>query len=215
MITPGGRVKNVRIDLLKVSRDYLYKKYGLPVDTLAAWENNKLQLTQKGLDRCIKILNAEGLIVSREWILTGQGLDPKFSLDLSKYFRTLPAEVNDDYIDDQILRIKEVEFFKSLAPNSVVSVVSSDDMLPFFRTGDYVGGRFVTGRNIDNCIGKDSIIKTKDGGSYIRRLAKSPSNKGFNLVCLNPQWDGNPEPVIFGVEVELVAPIIWLRRQNS
>ena len=154
-------------------------------------------------------------MVSKDWILTGQGLDPKFSLDISKYFRTLPANVSEDSIDDQILRIKEVEFFKGLAPNSVVCILSSDDMLPFFKTGDYVGGRFVKGGEIENCVGKDSIIRTRDGSTYVRRLAKNSSGKGYNLVCLNPQWDGNPEPVIFGADVEFAAPIIWHRRPDD
>ncbi len=65
-------------------------QHGHKKDTLAAWENEKIQVSEKGIERCIKICSAENLIFSREWLLIGKGLDPSFSFDLRRYFR-LPA----------------------------------------------------------------------------------------------------------------------------
>lgn len=213
--TSGERLKYIRTDLLKMSRSDIYKKYGLSQDTLAAWENEKIKISEKGIDRCIKIYNSEKLIVSREWVLIGEGLPPNFSFDLNRYFNTLQTNETETKIDDNFLLVKEIEFFRSLSPNSITSLVSSEDMLPAFSRGDYVGGRFRYGREISDCIGKNCIIKTKGGSLFIRRLASSPSGKGYNLVCLNPKWDGNPEPVLFNVDVESVAPIIWHRRLDD
>lgn len=213
--TPGERLKYIREKLLKLSRADVHKKHGLSPDTLAAWENEKIQISEKGIDRCIKIYNAENLIVSREWLLTGEGLSPNFSFDLNRYFTTLVTDEPSEKVDDNILLAKEIDFFRSLTPNSITGLIPGEDMLPTYSRGDHVGGRFRYGKDIDNCIGKNCIVKTKDGAVYIRRLARNPSGKGYNLVCLNPEWDGNPEPVIFGVEIECAAPIIWHRRPDD
>lgn len=210
--SPGERIKYIREELLKVSRAYLHEKYGLSVDTLAAWENGKIQLTEKAIDRCIKIYAGEGLIISREWILLGEGLSPKFSLDLNRYFKSLPTQKPEEKIDDQFLLASEIDYFQSLASNSVTAIITSEDMLPLYAPGDHVGGRYRYDEEIDNCIGKDCIIRTKDDAIYIRRIVKNPQRQGYNLVCLNPQWSGNPEPVIFGVTIECAAPIIWHRK---
>ena len=66
MITPGERLKYIRERLVKLSRAEVQNKYGLSQDTLAAWENEKINITEKGIDRCIKMYNAENLIFSKE-----------------------------------------------------------------------------------------------------------------------------------------------------
>jgi transcriptional regulator with XRE-family HTH domain len=213
--TPGSRLKYIRENLLKLSRAEVAKKYGLSVDTLAAWENEKISLTDKGLDRCIKIFNSENLIVSRAWMLSGEGVHPNFTFELNRYFKNLSFEKNDHTVNDAILLAKEIEFFRSLSSDSITVLVSTGDMLPLYAQGDYVGGRFVFGNQIENCIAKDCIVYTKEGDLFIRRLAKNKNYKTFNLVCINPEWGGNPEPVIFDVEIEKAAPIIWHRRTFS
>lgn len=215
MKSPGERLKYVREKLLKLSRADIHKKYGLSSDTLAAWEYGKIQISEKGIERCIKVYNAENLIVSREWLLTGEGLSPNFSFDLSRYFKTLNTKNTEGKIEDSILLAKEIDFFRSLTQTSITGLVTSDDMLPIYSRGDHVGGRLKYGKEVESCVGKDCIIKTKDGATYIRRIAKNPKIKGYNLVCLNPKWDGNPEPVIFNVEIECAAPIIWHRRSED
>ncbi|GAB4392678.1 MAG: helix-turn-helix transcriptional regulator [Gammaproteobacteria bacterium] len=215
MKSPGQRLKYIREELLKLSRVKIFDKYGLSADTLAAWENGKLKLSEKGLERCIKIYNAENLIVTREWLLTGKGLSPKFSLELNRYFKTNPTEKPNQPFDDTMLMVKEIDFFQSLAPHSVTALVPNDDMLPLYAAGDHVGGRLRYAKEIATCIGKDCIVKTQDGATYIRRIAKNTKAQGYNLVCLNPAWNGNPEPVLFNVKLEAAAPIIWHRRQDE
>ena len=212
--TPGQRLKYVREKLLRLSRADLFKKHGLSPDTLAAWENEKLIISEKGIDRCIGIYSAEGIIVSREWLLTGEGLSPNFSFDLNRYFKSLPTQESDEKVDDTIFLAKEIDFFRSLSPNSITALISTNDMLPIYSCGDHVGGRLRYGKEVESCIGKNCIIKTKDGSLFVRRLVKNPRGKGYNLVCLNPEWDGTLEPVMFSIEVECAAPIIWHRRAD-
>lgn len=209
--TACERLKYIREKLLKLSRAHIHKKYGLSPDTLAAWENGKIKISEKGVDRCIKIYSAENLIVSREWLLAGEGLSPNFSFDLHRYFNTLETSKPTAIVDDNLLLAKEIEYFRSLSPNTITGLISSEDMLPVYACGDHVGGRLRYGKDIGTCIGKNCIVRTKDGSTYIRRVAKRPNSRGYNLVCLNPGWVGNPEPIIFDIEIACAAPIIWHR----
>jgi transcriptional regulator with XRE-family HTH domain len=213
--TPGGRLKYIREKLLKLTRADIQKKHSLSPDTLAAWENGKNPLTEKGLERCIGIFSNENLIVSREWLLTGEGLDPALSFDLNRYFTQMTTRQPDEKLNDTILLAKEIEFFRSLSSDSVTGLIANEDMLPLYARGDHVGGRFLYGDNIEACIGKDCIVHTKDGATYIRRVSKNADNKTYNLSCLNPSWSGSPEPVIFGVDIDCAAPIIWHRRAGT
>lgn len=215
MISPGERLKYIRERLVKLSRAEIQDKYGLSQDTLAAWENEKTNITEKGIDRCIKIYNAENLIFSKEWLLTGEGLSPNFSFELNRYFKNFPTDFSSLPVDDHFLLAKEIEYFRSLTQNSVTALVSSEDMVPLYAPGDYVGGRLRSKKELEHCIGKDCIIRTKDQATYIRRLVKGKDKKHFNLVCINPQWQGNIEPVIYNVEIESAAPIIWHRRSDD
>jgi transcriptional regulator with XRE-family HTH domain len=206
------RLKYIREKLIKLSRSDIYKKYGLSVDTLAAWENGKTQLTEKAIQRCIKIYGAEDLIITKEWILNGEGLAPNFTFDLARYFKSVANDSSSEPVDDHILLVKELDFFRSLTLNSITILISSDDMLPLYAVGDYVGGRFLYGNDIQSCISKDCIVRLEDDAVYVRRLSKGKIENRYNLVCLNPVWNGNPEPVIFNAKLKCVAPIIWHRR---
>lgn len=215
LISPGARLKYVREQLIKLSRAEISKKYGLSPDTLAAWENEKIPVTEKGIDRCIKIYNSENLLVSKEWLLTGEGLSPNFSFELSRYFRNFSSNADSSDVDDHLLLVKEIEHFKSLTQNAIVALVPNQDMLPLYSMGDHVGGRLKYNEDIKNCVGKDCIIPLQDDALCIRRVAKGKDDQHYNLVCINPHYDGNSEPVMFNVKIESAAPIIWHRRLDD
>lgn len=213
--TPCERLKYVREKLLKVSRAEVSKKHGLSVDTLAAWENGKIKLTEKGIDRCIRIYNAENLLVSREWIFTGEGISPEFSLDLNRYFKTQNDESLSVDINNEILRAKDLDYFINSSPNATVVTISNADMLPLYSLGDSVGGYLRSNTDISNYIGTDCIVKTKDKAVYVRRIASVDSKRQCTLSCLNPMYKGNPEPIFYNVDITAFAPIIWIRRSGN
>lgn len=208
----GERLKYIRTKLLRLTRAFIYEKYGLSVNTLLAWENGRVELSEKSIDKCIGIFTSENLLVSKEWILLGEGVAPTFISEFNRYIESFSNQDDMTKVDDNLLLMKEVEYFKSLTKNAIVILVASDDMLPLYAHGDYVGGRFRYGKNIENCIAKDCIVKTTAGATYVRRIAKSTNDNLYNLVCLNPVWHGNQEPVLFNVKIDCAAPIIWHRR---
>jgi len=209
--TPGERLKHIRA-LLRVSRAFLEDKYGIPEVTLKSWENGTVQLTSAGVKRCVDIYRAEGLIVTEEWILHGTGLDPTSSATIGRYFSE-PTQTNTPFEDDEACMIRDANIFKESYPNAVIMIVSGDEMRPFYKPGDYVGGKIRQGKHIKKAINKDCIIYLKDKSRFFRRLIKN-NDGGLNLTCLNPN-ENTSEPVIYNVEIESVAPVIWHRWRDD
>jgi len=209
--TPGKRLKHIR-SLLRMSRAYLQEKYGLPEVTLKSWENGTTNLTKSGAERCVEIYRSEGLIVSEDWILEGNGLEPTATITVSHYFAT-PSNKDLPIEDDEIAMIKDANSFKESYANAVILIVSNDDMRPFYRPGDYVAGKMRFSTNIDDGINKDCIVYLKNGERFFRRLIKNSSG-GYNLTCLNPN-ENTAEPVLYDVDVEGVAPVIWHRWKDE
>jgi len=212
LVTPGDRLKYVR-SLLRLSRAYVEQQYLIPEVTLKSWENGSAKLTINGAKRCIEAYKSEGVIVSEDWILHGIGLDPTASLSVSHYFavptnKDLPTE------DDEISMLRDANEFKEKYPNAVIMMVSGDEMRPFYKPGDYVGGKMRFGEEgISSAVNKNAIVYLKDGSHYFRRLVKN-INGTFNLTCLNPN-ENTAEPVLYNAQIEGVAPVIWHRLKDD
>ncbi len=212
IFTSGERLKFVR-SLLRISRSYLQEKYGLPEATLKSWENGTTKITLAGATRCVEVYRKEGLIINEDWIIEGIGLDPKKIAVVSNYFSFPSKQMFAEEDDDEISMIKDANAFKQNHSNAVVMIVSNEDMRPFYWPGSYVGGRLYSGIDIVKGLNKDCIIYLKNGERFFRRLIRNKISK-YNLTCLNPN-ENSPEPVLYNVEIESVAPVIWHRWKNS
>lgn len=212
LTTPGERLKYVRT-MLRLTRSYLCENYALSPDSLRAWENGKLKLSPKALERCIKIYSKEGAFISKHWILTGEGLTPKLSLSIDKYFEGVDSSTQNEseLLNDEELILREIAFFKSTSPNATVMLVTSDDMLPFYQKGDYVGGRFDSSGSWENYIGKDCIIETSEGERYFKRLESMDEEGNCCLVSLN--FKEKLEPLVCHKKNFKLAIIVWMRRR--
>ncbi len=225
--TPAERLKHIR-KLTRLSRPYIKEKYRLSEATLKVWENGIAPLTEKGLQRCINIYRKEGVVLSKEWIMTGEGLPPNISVNVGHYFAgglQYPRRDNDLVIkdldkplpylkDDNACMLREASFFKESYSNAVILMITNDDMEPTYRIGDYVGGRFRYGQDIDSVLRRDCIVRLKDGRNILRRLFKSNTTGHYNLACMNSQ-PSTDEPIMFDVEIEAAAPVIWHRMPNN
>ncbi len=208
---PSERLKHLRA-LLRVSRAFLQEKHGIPEVTLKSWENGTVKLSLAGVKRCIDAYRDEGLIVTEDWLLEGIGLDPTSSATIGQYFAE-PKQAQMPLKDDEACMIRDANLFKESYANAVVMMVSGDEMRPFYKPGDYVGGKLRSGKDIKTVINKDCIVYLKDKSRFFRRVVKNSSG-GINLTCLNPN-ENTSEPVLFNVKVESVAPIIWHRSKDD
>lgn len=207
----GERLKYIR-GLLKVSRAYLQDKYGIPEITLKSWENETTKISKSGVTRCIEMYKSEGILVSEDWILFGVGLDPKVSVDVSQYF-SIPTNKDLPIEDDEVAMIRDANVFKENNKNAVVMVVSNDDMRPFYYPGDYIGGKMRFNENIETALNKDCIVYLKNGEKFFRRVIKNHLGS-YNLTCLNPN-ETTTEPVLYAVDIEGAAPVIFHRRKDD
>jgi hypothetical protein len=211
--TINSRLKGLR-KILRVTRSFIYNKYGLSQDTLKSWETDK-KITPNGLDKCLEIYRNEGISVTKEWVLTGNGPNPKISFDINRYLEEITSNSSLHEINDELLILEEINFFKNLSENSVVIMVKNNDMLPFYQPGDYVGGRFQKDLDIDSIIGFNCIVK-HDLSFMIKRIIRN-EKLGTNLVITNPSYGSLSDPVIYNYTIlpEQVAPICWHRRPIS
>ncbi len=107
-----------------------------------------------------------------------------------------------DTLDDQL----DIDF----SDKSLISiVVEGDSMHPIYRNGDYLICDRVDGANIHNIVGRDCIIYTADGDSYIKILNKGSSPTTYNLRSYNPTY-----PDIEDVKIKWAAPVVWIKRNN-
>lgn len=211
LTTPGERLKYIRA-LLRVSRSYIQEKYGLPEVTLKSWENGTTKLSTSGAQRCIELYRNEGMIISEDWILEGVGIDPKSVVSVTHYF-SMPTNNDLPLDDNEIAMIKDANLFKESHPNTVIMIVSNNDMRPYYKPGDYIGGKMRYGKEIIGAVNKDCIVYLKNGDKFFRRLIKN--NKGnYNLTCLNPNEETS-EPVLFNVDIDGAAPVIWHRWEDE
>jgi len=214
--TPAQRLKYIR-RLARLTRKHIEESYQLPASTLKAWENGNSTLTEKGLQRCVEIYRMEGIALSKEWVQKGTGLPPRLSINLGDYFsgkHDYPMRVQEQdnpiyAADDQAAMVREAGFFKESYANAIVLMVADDNMSPVYQPGDYVGGRLLQRKTVEKALGKDCIVRLKNGDNILRRLFKNEQG-GYNLACINPAPTAE-QPIIFDADIEGVAPVIWHR----
>lgn len=206
---PGERIRYLR-NIIGLARHEVASKYGIPEITLRSWEAEKSKLTERAMIRCIRYLGQEGILTNSEWINYGRGNEPRLTEPKSAkdLVQTIDSNIISCLFDTQDQDIlKEVTAFKELYQDSVILLVSGDNMEPLFHAGDYVGGRLVSLDDIDICVGKDCVVILADGSKHFRRVLKSTEGK-INLLSINPNAK---EPVIFDVQLKFLAPVTWHR----
>lgn len=73
----GERIKHVRRDLLRLSREIFSQKHNISAGTLQGWETNRYKkLSESTVEIIIQAFEAEGLSCSKEWLLSGKGKAP-------------------------------------------------------------------------------------------------------------------------------------------
>jgi transcriptional regulator with XRE-family HTH domain len=226
--TPHQRLKYIRKTIVRLSRKEIQKKYGLSATTLKAWENGAAKLTEKGLEKCREIYRQEGLALEINWILHGKGTPLQPSPLLYKDYRQIIKTVmeNDHCLireghcllpylqSDEACRAREAIIFKELYPDGIVLMVAGDEMLPKFRSGDYVAGRLRYGHAIETAVNRECIARLPDGKEILRFLSCGRTTGRYNLSVLNFH-QRLEAPALFDVEIIAAAPVIWHRRPDD
>lgn len=107
----------------------------------------------------------------------------------------------------QFLFFKEIEAFKKAHPEMLITLMRDDSMLPFLRTGDYVGGPIIPKTDYGKEQGNICIIEIKEGEFLIRQLFMRDK---ILLLSLAPDTSNNF--VLLEEDPLNIAPLTFMRR---
>lgn len=211
----GRRLKSLRM-MASLSRKCMETRYGVSAGTLQGWEDGRYGgLTRKGAERFLRALKEEGVNCSLEWLLEGRGLGPQVS-DRLYELKTAPAgiEIHRSQHEEAAAVRDELLFFRHRHPTAVDMVVLDDGMSPWFHVGDTVAGNARFNAEVEQVIGHDCIVETKNGDVYLRHIERGSHHGCYNLMCKNPDTTAL-HPMLYDVEISYAAPVIWVRRPEK
>ncbi len=209
----GERLKLLRIELLRLSRNALADMYDIPAGTIQNWEDARHGgLTEKGARRFIEVLKSQGIECKLEWLLYGIGYPPEqlshqnYKLSSAKHLVS-----NQEKEIDNIA--KELMLFYEHNVNAVDLIVSDDAMWPRFMQGDHLAGKRYFNEDLNKLIGQSCIIQTQSGIVTVRQLLAGNKPDHYDLVSINRESKID-ELDLFGVRIFSAAPVLWIRRIN-
>jgi phage repressor protein C with HTH and peptisase S24 domain len=91
--------------------------------------------------------------------------------------------------------------------DTIAIEVRGDSMSPVYRSGDTLICQRHYGPHLDNFIGRDCVIQTKNGDHYIKIMKRGSRPNRMTLKSYNPLVDD-----IEDVAVAWAAPVVWVRR---
>lgn len=215
----GVRLKRLR-NLTGLSRQDIEDKYKIPANTLRSWEDGlNTGLTEQGAKRMLIALRGENIRCSIGWLLNGTGNSPEgiasnlFQDNQIHYDNRSSTTLSPIKEENKNIQI-EISTFCNLHTNATFLEITDDGMEPFYQNHDYVAGIMYHDDNILEAVGKNCIIETKSGETYVRQLRLGKKSGHFNLICLNTQTTSE-EPAIYDVKLAYAAPVLWHRIKKA
>jgi hypothetical protein len=192
----------------------------IPVNTLRSWEQpqrNSAALKEKSAERVVHALFKCGVIITKSWLLFGIGNSPLLTESAKKAFLATDLNIEQPILDnpqsDEECIIQEIELFKRLHSNAVITILSDNSMEPFYSAFDYVAG-LKQQENFPQFEGRNCIIQIK--GEESPHVARFRYNQKANLATVYTinilttaeihQW--------IDVQLEYVAEIIFHRKRE-
>lgn len=208
------RIKKLR-SYLRLPRSYFEVKHHLSKETLKKWETGEYKLKDSSIDKIIRVFKKEGLIVSKQWLESGQGAPPIFVQNT----KTSSTSSKDDFLIDtaipeEIRTAREVEIISRFYENTVHHYVTDESMMPIYPMDCCVIGIKKYGKDeILKEVGKDCIVKIKQFDHPILRRVHLERENVFCLYIINcAESMSNIPPIIMNAEIEYVAPVKWIIR---
>ncbi|MBX9838413.1 MAG: helix-turn-helix domain-containing protein [Silvanigrellaceae bacterium] len=194
-------------NLTKLSRADMERKYDLSQETLKAWEYGKNNINSNNIELLLNIYRNEGILVTKEWVITGKGLIPDSVLKMNKE----KEEGTFTFLMDEPFQMeREIKFLLNLNPDYVSLKINDDSMSPKFLNDCIVIGKKRFESEINKTIGRDCIVKIKGKKDLVlRRVGLNDKNK-FTLSVLSP-FDLIEDPIIIANELEFSAPVLFVR----
>jgi transcriptional regulator with XRE-family HTH domain len=215
----GKRVKLIR-NMTGLNQAEFAQKHDIGLSTLKFYELGlESGLTEKGANKIIAAARIEGISCTTAWLMLGVGEPPKFTGILREKDKavltkgSLPENTEKTIIHTSERNLKqELDLFYDITSDAVTMRITDNSMEPEYCMGDYVGGQFLHGNDIEQAIEQDCIIKLEDGNyNIVRRLSKGNGSGLYNAYCTNLSASAQYPPLV-NIRIIAAAPIIrWWR----
>ncbi len=200
----GQRLKICRTMLKKTLKE-LGSTHQVSIGSLSNWESGSSPISEKNVHKIIGLLATEGLICPKEWLLEGTGESPYLYVSSPHSQEKKDSSFN---LTTQFLFFKEIESFKKVHPDMLITLVREDSMMPFLRVGDYVGGPILPKTAYKKEQGNICIVEVNEGDVLIRQFFMR-DNK-ILLLSQYPTVENNF--LLLEADPLKVAPLTFMRR---
>lgn len=103
--------------------------------------------------------------------------------------------------------MEEAEAPLGLSDHAVAVIVRGDSMWPAYSEGDliYYDSEL---RAPTECLNREAVVRMPDGRMYVKRLSPGSASRRFTLISYN-------SPPMIDAEVEVAAPVLWIKRRQA
>ncbi|MBN8828080.1 MAG: helix-turn-helix transcriptional regulator [Sphingobacteriia bacterium] len=204
------RLKFLR-ELSGFTRKEMEEKYGVNAHTLRGWEIGRFPISEGGLKQCIDIYNKIGINVTEEWLKQGIGT-PIFKKDNNMTLYVIPNSTSIDTKNSEM--INDIEYLKKYYQDILIYFITSEDMLPVYKVGDFVAG-IATDLNADfiqNLNNSECIVQLENNDLLFKKILVNSVSNEISLISLDPSKSNSP--IINNVNIKKIAPLIFHRIKN-
>lgn len=178
----GKRIKMAR-QMANLTRKQFTDKYNINYHTLESWEKGVNSVSEENLTLLEGFFRAEGINVSKNWILYGNTQEIVDDMIKGKK----DTQVEDIYsLSGDLSYFKEIKFFLENVENSAITMVLDNSLFPFYCKGDYVGGIDTGGNDTKKYIGNFCIIHITNGDIVTRKVISVKEN-ATTICSINPK----------------------------
>ena len=213
--SPQQRAKRLLVlrEMTGLSRDKFHQRYGIARGTLQNWESARFGgLTSKGARTILIAFQAEGIQADLQWLLHGIGPAPCIT-QASGITQNANPLAHLEAQESQAIA-EELLIFRNHNNDEVIDFVIPDDsMTPLFQKGDYVAGVRRYQDKMEEVVGLNCIVQTKEHGLLLRHVKQSEELGSYHLFCLNLHGE-TKRPCLYNVALISAAPVIWHRRTS-
>lgn len=181
----GIRMHTARV-LTGLKRDDFAQKHNLSTISIKNWELGRVLPRYDGMIALVNAFKECGVFASPEWILFGNGTGPNYyhARDIDD------ANVNDEFIDEQIVLFKKAQRSKGFNP--VVLTIKDEAMGPTYKQGDLVGGILVSQEFVRSDLSHNPGLNrpwlvTLDNGSFMPAFIYVNHDRWLINTLKNPQ----------------------------
>jgi hypothetical protein len=199
---------------------------GVGRTTISSWEQGINPLTERGTEKVISGVRAEGIHCTALWLLHGIGEPPKIvdQDKLSKLnYQTLTSQkkpsLEESTVDYEGSDLeKEIALFKACYSGNLIYRVPDHAMHPEYRTGDWIGGIILSQEALDLAHDMDCIAQLKNG-TIIARRVKIETLGAFKLSLYGTNAESSiehpPFRYLVASQITALAPIIRVWRSHN